>query len=459
MDWFFSIFRRKSKVASERALMDDKDKEVLREYEVLTSLQERAEQVLKLAKESPDSATRSELLDNVSLNFPPSLIQEPISSRTLSSGGTWRLGLDDTRRYLYSTNNDGLGIVAVYDLQSSTNEPVRWFYCNNIYKVRGIAVGGGKRRVCGEDDDEEQEEEEEESESFIYVSGDHMVHKYSQDGQFLKSFGTCQPGSDNSHCNDPNGMRVYKDEVYVCDSLNERILILSLDLEYIGCISNKRRESVVLQQDQEDSSVILQQDQVDSPDTLQKDQLDSPDAVSLTSDQQETDGRQEEEEEKSDPEQQNILQHQQRGYGLLECCCLDGVCPFHPYVKHPEDLVFDDKGNLHVVDSGKASITVFDPSLRFQRFIQLPALELPFPVSMCLFENCYYISDFKLGHVVVISMLGNIQHKFAVQSDEKETAGFVLIESRERQSPLGLSIDNTGLVYVSNTHREQIWVY
>ena len=70
MDWFFSVFRRKSNVASEKALMDDKDKEVLREYEVLTSLQERAEQVLKLAKESPDSATRSELL-NMSASISP----------------------------------------------------------------------------------------------------------------------------------------------------------------------------------------------------------------------------------------------------------------------------------------------------------------------------------------------------------------------------------------------------
>ncbi len=434
LKWFFGVFSPKRSNVEEKAKVE-KEKEMLREYEVLTSMKERAEKVIQLAKDSPDCSTRSELLENVSLSFPPSLIQEPISSRTLNSSGTWRLAVDGTGRFLYSTNNEGLGRVTVYALQTSTQEPLRSFYCNDIYKVRGIAV-------TNEDDTEEGDNYDEEGRGgFIFVTGDHMVHKYTKEGQFICSFGSCYPGSDDSHCNDPNGLGVFQDCVYVCDSSNERILILSLDLEYIGCISNKRRVE----------SVLYQDDQVNSPSTT--------DSVSVTS-YHDTIASTEEQIDDDDTDAQSSPSPPHQGhYHMTECQCLEGVCPIHPYLKHPEDLVFDRKGNMHVLDSGKAAIIVFAPTLRFQRFIQLQVSELPFPVSMCLFSDYYYIADHKLGQVVVVSMLGAIQHKFAVQSQEKEAGGFVLLDPRVRQSPLGLGVDNSGLIYVSNTCSDQIWVY
>jgi len=459
LKWLFGVFTPKGKPSLQEKEEEEREREMLREYEVLTSMKERAEQVIQLAKESPDFKTSSEMLENISLNFPPSLIQEPISSRTLDSAGTWRLTVDGAGKYLYSTNNDGLGKVTVYDLQSPDRKLVKSFECKNIYKARGIALREGNNTEV------EEGRVREVTENFIYVTGDHMVHKYTMDGEFVTSFGSCYPGSDNAHCSDPNGLRVYNDLVYVCDSKNERIVILSLDLEYQGCITNKRRK--------ERRSF---KEEVDSPysevSSVMSDQP-SPLVLSeeLSLEGEKTRYKEFEELDKKEAYQRDagvlpvlelppVAPPQPEGYyDLMLCSCQDGMCPLHPYLKHPEDVVFDNKGNMHVLDSGKAAITVFSKSGRFQRFIQLPTEQLLFPVSMCLFDDYYYIADFKLGQVVVVSMLGTIQHKFAIQSQELETGGFVLLNSRKRHFPLGVGVDNSGLIYVSNTCSDQIWVY
>ena len=461
LKWLFGVFTPKGKPSFREKEEEEREKEMLREYEVLTSMKERAQQVIQLAKESPDYKTSSELLDNISLNFPPSLIQEPISSRTLDSAGAWRLTVDSAGRFLYSTNNDGLGKVTVYDLQSPDHKLVRSFPCKDIYKARGIALS--------ERDDTPVEEGtvREVTESFIYITGDHMVHKYTLEGEFVTSFGSCYPGSDDAHCSDPNGLRVHNNRVYVCDSKNERIMILSLDLEYQRSITNRRRK--------ERKSF---KEEVDYPCSEVSSVLSDPPPPLVLSEELSSDGEKSEDKEleagEKKADQKDMAD--QKDAGLLpavemppvappqpqeyyECSCQDGMCPLHPYLNHPEDIVFDSKGNMHVLDSGKAAITVFSKSRRFQRFIQLPTEELPFPVSLCLFDDYYYIADYKLGQVVVVSMLGTIQHKFAIQSQELETGGFVLLNSRKRQLPLGVGVDNSGLIYVSNTCSDQIWVY
>ena len=433
------------------------ERDELCEYVVLASLKERGKQVTEVAKKSAEGSS-GHLLNSVSLHFPLSLIQEPIASHTLNSGYAWRLALDSSGRWLYSTNNSGLGVITMHDLKSDSREPVRTFNCYQIYNVRGIALEGGGGKEGGA----------------IFVCGDHMVHKYSQEGSFLQTFGTCYPGSDTSHCHDPNGMSVYGDRLYVCDSLNERILVLTIDLEYVCSIDNKRCEDsatslghvdldmddgleLLDEQKQEQKRQEKQQQQQEEKQQQQEEQQEKQQQQEEKQQQQEE--KQQQQQEKQHPGLQQQQHQQHIAATSLDCLCSESVCPLHPYLKHPEDLLFDSMGNLHVVDSGKAAIAVFDSTLHLLHYIKLPVDQLPFPVSMRLLDGHYYIADYHQGYVIVANMVGTVLHQFVVQSQENDMEGFLLVDSREQQYPLGLEVDAAGLIYVSNTCSDQIWVY
>ena len=311
------------------------------------------------------------------------------------------MALDCSGQLLYSTNNCGPGKITVHDLQSGSSEPTKILCCNDIYNVRGIAVGEGDGKL----------------EADIFVSGDHMVQKYSPEGCLLLSFGTCYPGSDTSHCHDPNGMHVSGRCLYVCDSMNERILVLSLDLKYVSSINNKIYGDHVMSH---------------------KDHRESHGDCVMSHDNH----------VKSDTEEQQDLR---KLCHPLQCLCPEEMCPLHPYLKHPEHIVVDDNGNLHVVDSGKSTIAVFDSTHCFLHSIKLPIDLLPFPVSMCLLKDCYYILDYHHGHVVVVSTGGVVLKQFEMQSIEREVKGVAVLSSREAQYPLCLEVDAEGQVYVSKT--------
>lgn len=283
---------------------------------------------------------------------PPSLINEPIYDRTIRGlSGTWRLALDKQGEKIYTTNNTGCGAYSVFSLHEGKRELLKNVQCVYIWNIRGIAV-----------DDSEN----------VYLSGDHKIQKYDDEGQLVASFGWCEPGSAWYQCNDPNGLCCYDERVYVCDSRNQRVQVLSSNLEYLGCVGD----------------------------------------VS--------------------------------------------------YLVHPEDLEFDDKGRMHVLDSGKRAVVVFDSEGGHLYDVTFPEDEMLFPVSMRMIAGNYYVSDLNKSHIAVFATTGKLLHKILVQSKEEvmeDVDGFVHVDSSISQRPVGLAVDFDGYIYVSNIDSKEIQVF
>ncbi len=68
----------------------------------------------------------------------------------------------------------------------------------------------------------------------IYVcdDGKHCVYKFNKRGDLLKRFGTY--GSGPKELNNPRGIAVAGDQVFVCDRRNNRVQVLTTELEQIG---------------------------------------------------------------------------------------------------------------------------------------------------------------------------------------------------------------------------------
>jgi hypothetical protein len=62
----------------------------------------------------------------------------------------------------------------------------------------------------------------------------HCLTKYTPDGQLIKKVG--QKGSQNNDFNFPMGLTIFDGRLFVCDSLNNRIMVYDLDLLYDTCI-------------------------------------------------------------------------------------------------------------------------------------------------------------------------------------------------------------------------------
>lgn len=265
--------------------------------------------------------------------------------------GTWRLAIDKLGERLYTTNNNGIGAYSILSLQKGSEKLIKTVQCQHIWNIRGIAV-----------DDLEN----------VYLSGDHKIQKYDAEGNLVASFGWSEPGSAWYQCNDPNGLCCYMERVYVCDSRNKRIQVLSSDLEHLGSI--------------------------------------------------------------------------------------DGGT----HLSHPEDLEFDSKGRLHVLDSEDHSVIVFDAEGNHLYDVKFPENEMPFPVSMKMIAGNYYVSDLSKLHVAVLSSAGELLHKIMVVSREELTEdvdGFVHVFTSTMQRPLGLAVDFNGYIYVSNIDSKEIQIF
>ena len=64
----------------------------------------------------------------------------------------------------------------------------------------------------------------------IYVSSEHKLQKFCSNGEF-KYVGN--KGSGDKEFNDPRGVTLYNNRVYVCDRNNDRIQVFDLDLNFV----------------------------------------------------------------------------------------------------------------------------------------------------------------------------------------------------------------------------------
>ena len=70
----------------------------------------------------------------------------------------------------------------------------------------------------------------------IYVSSNHKLQKFTSSGELIKCVG--QRGSKEGEFNDPHGVTLYDNQVYVCDRNNHRIQVFDLDLNFIRFIGS-----------------------------------------------------------------------------------------------------------------------------------------------------------------------------------------------------------------------------
>ena len=68
----------------------------------------------------------------------------------------------------------------------------------------------------------------------IYVSSQHKLQKFTSSGELIKCVG--RRGSKEGEFNDPCGVTIHNNQVYVCDAENHRIQVFELDLNFIRFI-------------------------------------------------------------------------------------------------------------------------------------------------------------------------------------------------------------------------------
>lgn len=304
--------------------------------------------VLKRGDSNQELLTRE-----VFVHQPPSLIRQPLRDRTLSGPvPAWRLALDGPGEKIYATNNQGPGAYSIFSLHSSEGGLVRTVQCSHIWNIRGIALDASDN---------------------VYLSGDHKIQKYDGEGSLVGSFGWSEPGPAWYQFDDPNGLRCRGERVYVCDSRNQRVQVLSLDMEHVGVVG--------------DSSCLT----------------------------------------------------------------------------HPEDLEFDELGNMHVLDSGRVSVVVFNSEGRYLRHVAFSGNSVEFPVCLRLVARHYYVTDLGKSQVAVLSGGGELLHEISVRSREEVREdvddGFVHVDWGVTQRPVGMAVDRNGYIYVCNIDGREIQVF
>ena len=73
----------------------------------------------------------------------------------------------------------------------------------------------------------------------IYMSSQHKLQKFVSRGELIKCVD--QEGSKEGEFNDPRGVTLYSNQVYVCDRNNHRIQVFDLDLNFIRSIGSRGR--------------------------------------------------------------------------------------------------------------------------------------------------------------------------------------------------------------------------
>ena len=71
----------------------------------------------------------------------------------------------------------------------------------------------------------------------IYVSSDHKLQKFTSSGELIKCVG--QKGRKEGAFDEPCGVTLYNNQVYVCDRNNHRIQVFDLDLNFVRSIGSR----------------------------------------------------------------------------------------------------------------------------------------------------------------------------------------------------------------------------
>ena len=71
----------------------------------------------------------------------------------------------------------------------------------------------------------------------IYVTSKHKMQKFTSSGKLIRCVG--KRGSKEGEFKVPNGITLYYNQVYVCDSDNHRIQVFDLDLNFIQSIGSR----------------------------------------------------------------------------------------------------------------------------------------------------------------------------------------------------------------------------
>ena len=70
----------------------------------------------------------------------------------------------------------------------------------------------------------------------IYVTSQHKLQKFTSSGELIKCVG--QKGSKEGEFDEPRGLALHNNQVYVCDRNNHRIQVFDLDLNFIQSIGS-----------------------------------------------------------------------------------------------------------------------------------------------------------------------------------------------------------------------------
>ena len=71
----------------------------------------------------------------------------------------------------------------------------------------------------------------------IYVSSSHKLQKFTSSGELIKCVGK-KGRKEGEHFDDPLGVTLYDNQVYVCDCDNHRIQVFDLDLNFVRSIGS-----------------------------------------------------------------------------------------------------------------------------------------------------------------------------------------------------------------------------
>ena len=113
-----------------------------------------------------------------------------------------------------------------------------WGHRVSIFKIRGQ----GKIRTFGSHGDRPHEMRypagiATDYADNIYVSSDHKLQKFTSRGELMKCTG--EEGKKEGEFDDPCGLTLYENEVYMCDNNNHRIQIFDLDLNFVRSIGSR----------------------------------------------------------------------------------------------------------------------------------------------------------------------------------------------------------------------------
>ena len=74
----------------------------------------------------------------------------------------------------------------------------------------------------------------------IYVSSNHKLQKFTSSGELIKCIG--RKGRKEGEFDEPRGVTLYYNQIYVCDSNNHRIQVFSLNFNFIQSIGSCGKE-------------------------------------------------------------------------------------------------------------------------------------------------------------------------------------------------------------------------